>query len=105
MAEAPSRGIRLSEPMKPVTPPRVLRAGALTAEFEAGNLRYIRFGGVEMIRAVSFIVRDKNWGTYNPTISDLDDRGERGRVPRRLFRGRQRCGAGIRLRRRDRRPP
>ena len=24
-----------------------------------------------MIRAVSFIVRDKNWGTYNPTISDL----------------------------------
>ena len=54
-----------------MTPPRVLRAGALSAEFEAGNLRYIRFGGVEMVRAVSYIVRDKNWGTYNPAISDL----------------------------------
>jgi hypothetical protein len=71
MTEAPSRGIRLYGTDEPVTPPRVLRAGALSAEFEAGNLRYIRFGGVEMIRAVSYIVRDKNWGTYNPTISDL----------------------------------
>ena len=71
MTEAPSRGIRLYGTDEPVTPPRVLRAGALSAEFEAGNLRYIRFGGVEMIRAVSYIVRDKNWGTYNPTLSDL----------------------------------
>jgi hypothetical protein len=71
MIEAPSRGIRLYGTDEPATPPRVLRAGALSAEFEAGNLRYIRFGGVEMIRAVSYIVRDKNWGTYNPIISDL----------------------------------
>jgi hypothetical protein len=71
MTEAPSRGIRLYGTDEPVTPPRVLRAGALSVEFEAGNLRYIRFGGVEMIRAVSYIVRDRNWGTYNPTISDL----------------------------------
>jgi D-apionolactonase len=54
-----------------VTPPRPLRAGPLTAELEAGNRRYIRYSGVEMIRAVSFIVRDKNWGTYEPTIDDL----------------------------------
>ncbi|HEY1944947.1 MAG TPA: hypothetical protein VGH40_22765 [Roseiarcus sp.] len=71
MAETLSRGVRLYGTDQPVTPPRVLRAGALSAEFEAGNLRYIRFGGVEMIRAVSYIVRDKNWGTYNPGISDL----------------------------------
>ena len=30
----------------------------------------IRFGGVEIIRAVSFIVRDRDWGTFNPTITD-----------------------------------
>jgi hypothetical protein len=24
-----------------------------------------------MLRAVSFIVRDRNWGTYNPTIAGL----------------------------------
>lgn len=71
MAETPSRGIRLYGTDEPVTPPRVLRAGALSAELEAGNLRYIRLGGVEMIRALSYIVRDKNWGTYNPTISNL----------------------------------
>jgi hypothetical protein len=70
MIEEPSRAIRLHGTEEPVTPPRLLRAGALTAELEAGNLRYIRFGGVEMIRAVSYIVRDKNWGTYNPEIRD-----------------------------------
>jgi hypothetical protein len=71
MTDAPSRAIRLFGTDQSVEPPRVLRAGPLTVELEAGNLRYIRFGGVEMIRAISFIVRDKNWGTYNPAISDL----------------------------------
>jgi hypothetical protein len=79
MTEAPSRAIRLFGTEEPVTPPRILTAGPLTAEFEAGNLRYIRFDGIEMIRAVSFIVRDKNWGTYNPEITNLliseDDEG------------------------------
>ena len=70
MSEALTRGVRLYGTDEPVIPPRLLRAGELTAELEAGNLRYIRFGGVEMIRAVSFIVRDKNWGTYNPAISE-----------------------------------
>ena len=71
MTEAPSRGIRLYGTDQTVTPRRPLRAGPLTAELEAGNLRYIRYSGVEMIRAVSFIVRDKNWGTYEPAIDDL----------------------------------
>jgi hypothetical protein len=72
MAAEPSRHIRLFGTEQPAPPPRILRAGELSAEFEAGNLRYIRFGGVEMIRAISFIVRDKNWGTYDPTISGLE---------------------------------
>ncbi len=71
MTDAPSRSIRLFGTDQPVSPPRVLKAGPLTAELEAGNLRYIRFSGLEMIRAISFIVRDKNWGTYEPAISDL----------------------------------
>jgi D-apionolactonase len=72
MSEEPSRLIRLFGTDQPAPPPRILRAGELSAEFEAGNLRYIRFGGVEMIRAISFIVRDKNWGTYDPAISSLE---------------------------------
>ncbi len=71
MNEAPSRSVRLFGTEETVEPPRLLAAGPLTAEFEGGNLRYIRFDGVEMLRAVSFIVRDKNWGTYNPTITGL----------------------------------
>jgi D-apionolactonase len=71
MAEEPSRNIRLFGTEQLVPPPLMLRAGELTAEIEAGNLRHIRFGGIEMIRAISFIVRDKNWGTYDPIISDL----------------------------------
>ena len=82
MTEAPSRSVRLFGTDQAVTPPRVLKAGPLTAELEAGNLRYIRFSGLEMIRAISFIVRDKNWGTYEPAISDLvvEELGDRFRV-------------------------
>lgn len=71
MTESPTRAIRLYGTDEEAAPPRILRAGPLTAELEAGNLRYIRFGGAEVLRAVSFIVRDKDWGTYNPEISDL----------------------------------
>jgi len=67
----PSRAVKLFGTEEPVAPPRLLQAGPLTAELEAGNLRYIRFDGVEVMRAVSFIVRDKDWGTYNPAISNL----------------------------------
>ena len=71
MSEALSRGVRLFGTDETVIAPKQLRAGALSAELESGNLRYISFGGVEMIRAISFIVRDRNWGTYNPVLSEL----------------------------------
>ncbi|MCX8502824.1 MAG: hypothetical protein ORN52_02425 [Beijerinckiaceae bacterium] len=71
MSAKPSRGICLFGTDESVEPPKLLTAGPLSAEFEAGNLRYIRFHGIEMIRALSYIVRDKNWGTYNPRLSNL----------------------------------
>ena len=67
----PTRAIALYGTDEVVAPPRILTAGHLTAELEAGNLRYVRWKGEEVLRAVSFIVRDKDWGTYNPEISDL----------------------------------
>src|SRR5579883_3013226 len=63
--------LRLYGTEEEVEPPRILRAGPLSAELEAGNLRYIRFLGHEMLRAVSYIVRDRNWGTYAPEITGL----------------------------------
>ncbi|HTD17458.1 MAG TPA: hypothetical protein VK673_19895 [Chthoniobacterales bacterium] len=67
-----SDSIRLYGTDESVEAPRILQAGPLSAELEAGNLRHIRYHGQEMIRAISFIVRDKNWGTYAPEISQLD---------------------------------
>ena len=71
MTDNPSRAIALYGTEEAIRPPRLLRAGKLSAELEAGNLRYIRWDGEEVLRAVSFIVRDKDWGTYNPEISRL----------------------------------
>lgn len=56
---------------EPIPEVRLLQAGELTAEFIDGNLRAIRFAGREVLRAVSFLVRDTSWGTYIPTIGDL----------------------------------
>jgi hypothetical protein len=72
MPYAISDSIRLYGTDEPVELPRLLQAGPLSVEFEAGNLRYIRYHGREMMRAVSFIVRDRNWGTYAPQITQLE---------------------------------
>jgi hypothetical protein len=71
MPEEPSRAIRLFGTEEPLPERRVLRAGPLACTLEAGNLRWITIGGVEAIRSLAYIVRDRNWGTYNPTIRDL----------------------------------
>lgn len=68
---APSRTALLYGTEEPVAKLRVLRAGPLSAEFEGGNLRYVRFGGEEAIRAISFLVRDRAWATCIPALRDL----------------------------------
>ena len=55
----------------------VLKAGPLTAEFVAGNLRAIRYEGHEVLRAIAYVVRNADWGTYNPEISDCLIRKDR----------------------------
>ena len=72
MTEAPSRAIMLFGTDEPAAETRLLTAGPLTAELDAGNLRYIRHGGREAIRAISYVVRDRLWGTFNPEIRDLE---------------------------------
>ncbi|EPE94763.1 D-apionate lactonase [Rhizobium grahamii] len=59
--------------------PNLLRAGKLEVDLANGNLRNIRYDGVEVLRAISYIVRDRDWGTYSPHISDLtiDEDGSR----------------------------
>ncbi|WP_221773943.1 hypothetical protein [Novosphingobium flavum] len=45
--------------------------GKLSFELVEGNLRGLRVGGVEVIRAVQYLVRDSGWGTMIPQIVDL----------------------------------
>jgi hypothetical protein len=49
-----------------------LRAGPLSLVFEAGDLRCIRLGGREILRRVYVAIRDRNWGTVPPRLSNLN---------------------------------
>ncbi len=50
---------------------RILAAGDLSVTLQDGNLRTLRFRGHEVLRAVAFLVRDKDWGTCAARITDL----------------------------------
>ena len=50
---------------------RHLAAGPVTAELENGALRHVKYQGIEVLRGIAFLVRNVNWGTYNPDITDL----------------------------------
>lgn len=72
MTSTPSLAVKLYGTDEPVEPRRLLIAGPLTAEFDQGALRFIKINGVEAIRNIGYVVRDKDWGTYGPEISDLE---------------------------------
>ena len=67
----PSRAIALCGTEQPDIVGRTLTAGPMSVELDNGQLRYLKVNGVEVLRAVAFLVRDENWGTYVPTLSDL----------------------------------
>ncbi|EJC64099.1 hypothetical protein Rleg5DRAFT_0809 [Rhizobium leguminosarum bv. viciae WSM1455] len=75
-------GTRLVDP-----PPVRLRAGKLEADLANGNLRTIRYDGTEVLRAISYLVRDRDWGTYSPEITDLriEQNGDRFEVAYRAL--------------------
>ena len=62
---------------------RTLTAGQLSVVLEAGNLRDIRFGGVEILRAVNYLARDTSWGTYAAVLADEQTTEAEGRFSAR----------------------
>ena len=64
---------------RPPAASRALRAGKLEARLEAGNLRYVTFDGWEVLRAIAYVIRDENWGTYAPRLEHLVVEEEEGR--------------------------
>ncbi len=71
MTEIASRAVRLCGTEQVAPPFRTLLAGPLSVEFDNGALRYVRVGGIEVLRGIAFLVRDENWGTYTPVLDDL----------------------------------
>jgi len=57
----------------PPSTPLLLRAGPLSALFEPdlGFLRYLRYGNREVVRGIYGAVRDEQWGTIDPHVSEL----------------------------------
>jgi len=55
---------------------QALRAGPITVVLEDGTLRWLKIGGVEVVRQVYVAVRDRNWGTVLPRFTVYDVRQE-----------------------------
>ena len=71
MAATASRVVKLFGTEQEDAKGRVLMAGPLAAVLDNGMLRYIKLGDIEVMRAIAFLVRDENWGTFAPEISNL----------------------------------
>lgn len=52
------------------SPTRTLYAGPLSVSYDGGDLRYVRLGQQEILRRVYAAVRDHNWATVIPEISN-----------------------------------
>ncbi|HZA65829.1 MAG TPA: hypothetical protein VE592_02715 [Geminicoccaceae bacterium] len=65
------RTIKLFGTDEPVPEQRRLIAGPITATLEEGQLRWIKVGNAEVSRAIAFLIRDRNWSTCPPEISNL----------------------------------
>jgi hypothetical protein len=63
--------LRLYGTTQPVPEERLLRAGPLSAILTGAELRGISVQGVEVIRGIAFVVRDRGWGTPVPQLSDV----------------------------------
>jgi hypothetical protein len=57
---------------EPLPEQKTLRAGPLSLIYEAGDLRYIRLGTHEILRRVYVAIRDHNWGTVAPILSNIN---------------------------------
>ncbi|MCT4578776.1 hypothetical protein [Donghicola sp.] len=55
----------------PSTPTELITLGDLSFTLEAGALRHITYKGVEMLRGIAFLVRDRDWGTMMPSLTEI----------------------------------
>ncbi len=56
---------------EPLPEQKELRAGPLSLVYEEGDIRYIKLGDREILRRVYVAIRDHNWGTILPVLSNI----------------------------------
>ncbi len=71
MTAQPSLSICTVGTDETISPPRQLVAGPVTVEFDNGAIRHIKCAGIEVLRGIAFLIRNVNWGTYAPVITDI----------------------------------
>jgi hypothetical protein len=91
----PAKGYELMNKVSTERSVRTLKAGPLQVRFEHGNLRYVRYHGIEILRAISYVVRDRDWGTLSLVLSDIviDENSDSFRISY----GATCCNSGVEL--------
>ena len=56
---------------EPPAATQMVRAGTVTALLVGADLRYVRFGDVELVRRLYVALRDRTWQTPSPEYSDV----------------------------------
>ena len=54
---------------EPSSAARTIAAGDISAIIDAGALRCVAYGPLELVRQIDFPVRDQNWGTLPPKVT------------------------------------
>lgn len=63
--------LRLYGTDAPEEPAEQITLGPLQFSLQAGALRHICCHGVEVLRGIAFLVRDRDWGTLAPQITEI----------------------------------
>lgn len=66
-----NRNLLLYGSDEPLPQTEHLAAGPVTVALEGGTLRWIRYRGIEVVRGIAFLVRDRMWNTAPATIANL----------------------------------
>lgn len=67
----PETSLRLYGTTEPLASPQHLVAGPLSCWLENGALRNLRWNHIELVRGVSYLLRDTDWGTAPVTVQHL----------------------------------
>ena len=71
-----SEVFRLYGTLEPPANSEYFTIGQMSFKLEEGALRHIKVGGIEIIRCIAFLVRDRDWGTLTPHLSLLSSKSD-----------------------------